>query len=255
MQSSCLCDNSKWHSRRDLGGTGMVHHVKADHDRTMVGCLPQKSSGFQARHAPNQAPVDPQRNHVAGDVGMFAWAGVMEAGQQCRSDQIVIADHRGPVWQELGDPPKLPAVENLAMRQMHIGDRDRPKVDDLAYPVEHGAGLQWKHDGARMERHWAPYAKAVDAARHQVALELTTYAVCQLIHFPRDLLHQKKIGTFPPDQANDIVKGCSSQAEQIPAYEFDHRGDWTRLVNGLPTTCGQHGCPSTLNDERIRADS
>ena len=52
---------------------------------------------------------------IPRDVGGLTRPDITKARKQRRPDQVVVADHRGPVRQHLGDPPELPAVQDLAM--------------------------------------------------------------------------------------------------------------------------------------------
>jgi hypothetical protein len=62
----------------------------------------------------------------------------------------------------------------------------------------------------------------MDAAGHEITMEMPAYACGQAIHLLRDLLHKEKTGMLPPDQADDIVEGGPGEAEQIPTDKFDH---------------------------------
>ncbi len=103
------------------------------------------------------------------------------------------------------------------MRQVNVGHGDRAEVDDLAQPVEHCAGLEWQDLGGGREGYGAPEREAVDPPRQQVSLVLTTDVFRQIVHLPRRLLHQQKIGVLAPDQADDVTKRRPGEAEQIPA--------------------------------------
>ncbi len=146
---------------------------EADDDRPMVRRLPQQGSGPQAGDASDQASVDPQRDHVARDMGGFTRSDIAEARKQGRPDQVIIADYGGPIWQHSGDPSELPAVEDLAVREMDVCDRDRSEIDDLANAMKHRSSLKRQHHRHFWERHRAPHREAMDAARHEVALILT----------------------------------------------------------------------------------
>ena len=162
-------DNAQRRLLRDLR---MCNRTEADYDRPMVRRLPQEGSGFQAGDAADQASVDPQRDHVARDVRRFTGSDITKARKQGRPDQVIIADHGGPIWQHSGDPSELPAVQDLAVREMDVRDRDRSEIDNLANAMKHRSGLKRQHDRHFWERHRAPDREAVDAAWHEVALIL-----------------------------------------------------------------------------------
>jgi hypothetical protein len=144
----------------------MRGRIELNRDRAVVGRLARERPGSHAGEATHQAPVYPQRHHVAGDVRGLTRADVAEAGQQGRADQVVVAQHGGAERENLGDAPELAAIQHLAVREVDVGNRELAEVEDLADAVEHRPGRQRQYDrGAAGQRQRAPRCEAVDAAR------------------------------------------------------------------------------------------
>jgi len=139
----------------------------------MVGCLAREGPGLHAADSAHQAAVDSQRYHLARSVGMLARANIAEPGQKCRSNQVAIAEHCGAVRKHFCDVPELAAVQHLAMRQMHVGNRNIAKVQNLAGVVEHRARRQRQHHRRGSKCHCAPDCEPVDAAGQRTAHVVT----------------------------------------------------------------------------------
>ena len=91
-----------------------------------------------------------------------------KAGDQAGADRVVIADDRRRLAvQRRGDAQQLAAVQELAVRQMDVGEGDLADLHDLAAPARQAAGQggrrQRQHLGRR-EIVPAPDREAVDTA-------------------------------------------------------------------------------------------
>jgi hypothetical protein len=113
----------------------------------VVGGAAVEHIGLQADEAADQAAVQPQRHEVAHAMGGAAQPDILKAGQHRRPHEVVIAEHGGAQRQVAHHLPELPAVEQLPLRQMHIGSAEAAEVDDLAHPMDHGAGGQGEDAG------------------------------------------------------------------------------------------------------------
>lgn len=72
-------------------------------------------------------------------MGRMARADIAKAGQQDRSNEIEIAQHRGMRRQYGGDPAQLAAIEQLAVRKMHVCGGKWAHIDDLTHAVDDGS--------------------------------------------------------------------------------------------------------------------
>ena len=95
-----------------------------------------------AYEAADQTPVEPKRHHVRRPVCGLARPHVAEARQHRRPYQVVVAEHRGMGRHYRRNPPELPPIQQLTVRQVDIRHRERAHIDDLAHTLEHGARLQ-----------------------------------------------------------------------------------------------------------------
>src|SRR5882757_7594578 len=97
--------------------------VEFEPDRPMVGRPEGKRGGGAAGEAVHQAAVEAERHDVAGEMRRLAWADITEARQQDRPHHVVVADdRRGLAAQRSGDARELAAVQELAVREMDVGE-------------------------------------------------------------------------------------------------------------------------------------
>lgn len=78
-------------------------------------------------------------------MGRVAGPDIVEARQQGRPDDVVVAEYGRPHRQVLGDAAQLAPVEHLAVRQVDVGDPEGAEIEDLADPVDQGARGQGDH--------------------------------------------------------------------------------------------------------------
>lgn len=106
----------------------------------MVGWAEIECSGGTAGEPVHQAAIEAKRHHAAGEVRGLARADIMKTRQRYRSDGIVVAnDCRGPSVQRGGDVGELAPIQELAMGEMDVGERDVAYLDDLCPPARQAA--------------------------------------------------------------------------------------------------------------------
>ncbi len=133
-----------------------------------------------------------------------ARADILEAFQQGRADGVEIADDGGGAFQRAGEMQQLPAVEELAMTQMHIGERDAVEFHDLRQPRAHPAGQHRIGQAQRRRRRKgmrAPGGQAIDALMHGMAEEMPADQRRQRGDVFGGFLQQHEVGTIAMDQA------------------------------------------------------
>ncbi len=74
--------------------------------------------GTQAGQAAHKTAIQPNRHHIGSHVRGLARANVVEARQQRRTDQVVVAEHGGPQRQRLSHAAELPPVQHLPVREV-----------------------------------------------------------------------------------------------------------------------------------------
>lgn len=173
-----------------------------------------------AEKAADEAAVNPERPYVGCAVGVFARADVTEARQEGGTNEVVVAENRGADGQGAGDAAKLAAIEQLAVRQMDVGDGKRSEVNDLADPAKHGAGLEVNDAGPR-DGSRTPICKAVDAAGLEDAFVAAAKDGGKVVEALGGLLHEEEMRAFVVDEVHDVVERGTDEAEQVPADDLE----------------------------------
>ena len=165
-------------------------------------------------------------------MGVLPGADVAEAAEEGWADEVVVAENGGAGRQFGGDAAELAAVEDLAVREVDVGDGEGSEVHHLADAAEHGAGLQ-VDDAGGGEAMWAPIGEAVDAAGLEHALVAAAEEAGKLVHAGGRLLHEEQGRVFVADEVDDVVDGGADEAQQVPTDDLDQAlmagsGRWAR---------------------------
>ena len=214
---------------------GALFDGKLQNDGMMVGRTAFQNLRRAAAQILCQTAVKPQRNDVAGIVGGFARSDVLEAGNGGWADRVEIADNGGWPLQSPDQVQKLQAVENLSVRQMHIGEIDAPEMYQLRDAGRHasGKGRNRQAQGRRpRQKVRAPQRQTIDALLHGSTIKMSADLLRQLFHLLGCFLEQQKIGLMVPDQGRDIFAAGADPAQQVPAQDPQPRGgmpEWNRI--------------------------
>ena len=196
---------------RGLRGDSQTHH-----DRTMIGRPAIQHLCVLAGQPAHHAPVQAERDQPARDMGRLTRSDILQTGQANCSHRIVVAENRRRPMQRPRQVQQLTPVQELPMRQMHIGKGDAGKLDDLRdpqrHPPGHGRNGQRQHVG-RGERKRAPHGQAIDPPLQRRMEDMPAHHARQRDNLPRRLLHQQKIGLALLDEGCDIACGRAHKAQ------------------------------------------
>ena len=202
-------------------------NLQVEHDRLVVGRSEVERAGEGAGEAVRQAAVEAKGHDVAAEMRHFARTDIGEAGNEARSDRIVVADDRRRLAVQRGcDAQQLAAVQELAVRQMDVGEGDLADLHDLAAPARQAAGQggrrQRQHLGCR-EIVPAPDPEAVDTAGPGQAMIVTGHPGGQHVHVLRHFLHEQHVRPLALEQRDDVADRGPFEPQQIPA-DHPHPG-------------------------------
>lgn len=110
-----------------MRGTEVEFHANGP----VIGSTPGQCLGFVNQQIPDQTPVETERNHFPRVMGGAPRPDIAKPAHKDRPHSVEIADDRHRPAHTAAYRAQLPPVENLTMRQMHIGDRDPVMLDHL----------------------------------------------------------------------------------------------------------------------------
>jgi len=98
--------------------------------------------GSHTSQATDQATIKPERHDRASRMGRLTRPGIAKAGQKRGPQHVAVADDCGAGRQGPGNAPQLATVQELAVGQMHIRNREIRKIDDLTDASDDNTGRQ-----------------------------------------------------------------------------------------------------------------
>ncbi len=141
-------------------------------------------------------------------------------GMRLGPDRIVVTDDgRRLAVQGGGDAQQLAAVQELAVREMDVGEGDLADLYDLAAPARHAAGQGGRRQGKHLrcrEIVPAPDRKAVDTARPGQAMIVARHPGEQHVHMLRHFLHEQHVRPLALEQLGDVAYRGPFEPQQIP---------------------------------------
>jgi hypothetical protein len=133
---------------------------------------------------------------------------------------------------------KLPAVEELAVREMDIGEGHALEPDQLRHPrrhpPRHGRDRQ-PHRRRRLQTMRAPGGQAIDPVGQGQPQAGAADRALQAGDVLGRLLHQQQIGAVLLDQPDHVPKARAHTPQQIPADD-PHRTSRLSAAS-VPQSC------------------
>ena len=176
--------------------------------------------GGRTDKAAGDTTVQPERDDIAGTMGALARPDIAETLEPYRTHGIEIPDDGGRPIHLLHDVAQLEAVEELAMAEMHIGDGDTLKGNDLRQARRHPARqdrVRQADGGGLRKRVRAPGRQAIDARLHGMADEMPAHQRRQRDDVFGTFLEQQQVRMLAFHQLGNILHPCADPAQQIPA--------------------------------------
>ncbi len=180
---------------------------------------PIQHRGAQALDVARQAAVEAGAEFVSPD----AWSRVMKAGQANRPDGIVVADDGGRAFQPFGGGAHLPAVQQLAMREMDIGEADAFDGEELGEARRNAARQARTRQFDEIRRGdvvGRPGAEAVDPFRQRQEMKMAADHLGQFREVRLRFLHQQQIRPLGLDQGREMGQHGAAAMPEIPADDF-----------------------------------
>jgi hypothetical protein len=180
-------------------------------------------SRIRTAKPPDQTSVQAKSEDVPCDVSGLTRPYVSESRQERRADGIVVADHRGRAFDRADNAQQLPAVEQLPMREMHVGDGDVAEPNNLRntrrQAARHSRDRQ-RQGLRRRQRVGAPCREPMNAARQGLPMKIAADEVGERLHLLGRFLHEKEIRPLPLRERSDVLDSGAGQAQQIPADDL-----------------------------------
>ena len=157
----------------------------------------------------------------------------LKPGSRTEPHHIEVADDRRRLAaQRGGDARELAAVQELAVREMDVGEGDVAHLHELRPPPRQASGQArggQRQRARRGEAVRAPYRQAVHAPEPRQPMEVAADQRRQRLDMLRRLLHQHQVGLLLSDQGGHVLDGRAGEAQQVPADDFQ-----TFLTSWLP---------------------
>jgi len=182
-----------------------------------------QGSAMDDRQVARHATVEAQGQHLLRMMSDIAGSDIEETGQQDRPKCIEIADDRSRTIGRTRDPIELAPVQDLPVRQMHIGNRHVTGLQDLRKPGWKPARHFRRRQLERMSGPGClrtPRGQAVAFARPGLGIKSPSHPVCKPADRARYFLHQKQVRRFLFNDGGDIIDSRTNAVQQIPAYDF-----------------------------------
>lgn len=174
---------------------------------------------FRARtgQPTNEAAVKAKRQHFAHIVCWVTFADILKSRKQWRPYHVAVADDYGSVREMTADQAQLPAVHQLAVRQMYVRHGEIVARDNLADPFYENAGLQGDLMRDMCKLQGAPSRQPVQSAGQGVARVISADPAGEVVDCRRRLLHQEKIRPFAFGNMHHFVDRRADAMQQVPA--------------------------------------
>ncbi len=148
----------------------------------------------------DKAAIEAQRDQPGRFMCGLARADIGETRQQGRAEHVAIAQYRSPERQCSGNLVELNPIEQLPVREMHIGDDKVAKIENLTDPPDNDAALQGQDTRRIAPGQRAPCSQPMMPAGQHHAGIISPHRDRQYVDLCRGLLHQQQIRALVGDQ-------------------------------------------------------